>query len=177
MTSGHLTSGPVVRQAFAWRTTGAAEHDIAALLADGETGGEVVLAATHFLPDHAGVAVTLETADGARHALGAVDPLHVAWVLARHEHRSGGRVFRFPGIDGLPASLGVGELLATTAIETVTRVGSPEPEPLDTRLDTQGFVRPDFVEGRLRLLVRPAADDRVVPFEQPNPTPCCAGHG
>lgn len=44
------------------------------------------------------------------------------------------------------------------------------------RVDTQGFVRTHLVEGVVRLVVRPAVGGLVVPFEQPNPTPCCADH-
>ena len=42
-------------------------------------------------------------------------------------------------------------------------------------IDTQDFVRPRLQDGRLVLTVQPGMDG-YVPFEQPNPTPCCADH-
>ncbi len=46
----------------------------------------------------------------------------------------------------------------------------------DVVLDTQDFVRPVYSGGALVLHVRPGMHGVVVPFEQPNPTPCCTDH-
>lgn len=43
-------------------------------------------------------------------------------------------------------------------------------------MGTRDFVRPQWIGEALTLLVQPARDGRVVPFEGPNPTPCCADH-
>ena len=43
-------------------------------------------------------------------------------------------------------------------------------------MDTQDFVRPTLHDGVVRLVLRLAADQVLVPFEQPKPTPCCALH-
>jgi hypothetical protein len=48
------------------------------------------------------------------------------------------------------------------------------PSP-DDCVDTQDFVRPRIQNGRLVLTVQPGMRG-YVPFEQPNPTPCCADH-
>lgn len=159
----------VVRQVTTWRTTVAAEHDVLPLL-----GEDVVLAATHFLPDHAGVAVVLERADGALEVLGATGP--VAEVAAgEHRSRTSGRVFHFPGHLLLEDETTVGVLLGTTAVDLVEGLGATPVDPR-TVLVTRGFVRPTFTAGRLRQLVRPAVGGRVACFEQPDPTPCCAAH-
>lgn len=167
-------TGPPVRHAYAWRTTVAAEHDLLEL--EGVVLPHATRAATHFLPDHAGVAVTLETADGETHVLGAAEPTHAAWALDRHRTGAGGRLVRYAGQDRLTGTLPVGDLLATTDIDEVVMVGAREPVAPAVLLDTQAFVRPAFTDGRIQLLVRPAPEGRVVPFEQPDPTPCCADH-
>ncbi len=164
------TTAAVVRQAHAWRTTAAAEHDAGPLL-----GEDVVLAATHFLPEHAGVAVVLEQADGTLEVLGATGDA-AETVAAQHRSRTSGRAFHFPGSVLLEEETTVGELLATTSVDLVQGLGGTDVDPA-TVLVTRGFVRPTFGDGRLRLLVRPAAGGRVACFEQPDPTPCCALHG
>ena len=48
---------------------------------------------------------------------------------------------------------------------------------LDTVVTTRNFVRPRCRAGVLTLEFWAAVDERLVPFEVPNPTPCCAVHG
>jgi hypothetical protein len=69
----------------------------------------------------------------------------------------------------------VREVLATSAIDDVVVIGGAPPSP-HLRVDTQEFVRPHFVTGRLVLHTRPAASADLVPFEQPEQTPCCTDH-
>ena len=159
----------VVRQVTTWRTTVAAEHDARTLLGD-----DVVLAATHFMPDHAGVAVVLECTDGTLEVLGATDR-DAEVVAAEHRSRTSGRVFHFSGSLLLDEETTIGALLAATAVDLVEGLGGTPVDPA-TVLVTRRFVRPTFHGGRLRLLVRPAAGGRVACFEQPDPTPCCAAH-
>jgi len=85
------------------------------------------------------------------------------------------RVFAFPGLDNLVGTLTVGELLLLSAVDEVRALAQLIPD-LDDRIDTQGFVRPRLQDGRLVLAVQPGPHG-FVPFEQPNPTPCCADHG
>ncbi len=85
------------------------------------------------------------------------------------------RLFVFPGCVGLAGTLTVSDLLLLSGIDEVRGLAGTTPS-LDDVLDTQGFVRPRSHDGRLVLTVRPAEHDRFVPFEQPNPTPCCADH-
>ena len=81
----------------------------------------------------------------------------------------------FPGLRRARGTLTVLDLLLLSGIDEVRGLAGTMPS-LDDLLDTQGFVRPRSHEGRLVLTVRPAEHDRYVPFEQPNPTPCCADH-
>ena len=84
------------------------------------------------------------------------------------------RLFVSPGIGNLVGSFTVGDLLLVSAIDEVRALAGVVPA-LDDRVDTQDFVRPRVQGGRLVLTVQPAEHGHV-PFEQPNPTPCCADH-
>jgi hypothetical protein len=86
----------------------------------------------------------------------------------------GARVFAFPGHHLLVGIVAVGDLISVSAIDEVRGLGGGDPDQ-DELVDTQGFVRPQVEGGRLVLRVRPA-DGLLVPFEQANPTPCCADH-
>ena len=99
--------------------------------------------------------------------------VHLAEHLADLPDRT--RLFVFPGHDGLVGTVTVREVLRTTAIDEVRGLAGTFPS-LDDRLDTQEFVRPVVEEDRLVLVVRPGHRAGLVPFEQPNPTPCCADH-
>ncbi len=70
----------------------------------------------------------------------------------------------------------VAQLMARSAVDDVVIFGHREPLDPDAVVDTQDFVRPHFVDGRVVLDVRSAADGVAVPFEQRHPTPCCADH-
>ncbi len=86
-----------------------------------------------------------------------------------------GRAFVFAGMTALERIVTVRTLLDRTAVQEVVTVGGIVALTSD-RIDTQRHLRPEFVAGRLVLRTRPAADVELVPFEQPNPTPCCAAH-
>jgi hypothetical protein len=171
-----------------WTTTREAEHALHDAVA--RLGLRPVTACTQFLTEPGRVAVTVELEapvpsglmidvagrPPAAHpgpAAAAVLALHPA--LTAHREGSAGRAFIFPGSDELAGVLRVGELLARTAIQGVLLMGGV-PVSLQADLDPQGFVRPIFRGGRLVLLTRPGLGGLVVPFEQPNPTPCCAAH-
>ncbi|MEV5434001.1 hypothetical protein [Streptomyces sp. NPDC052701] len=87
-----------------------------------------------------------------------------------------GRAVIYPGVTALTGTLTVADLLARSAIDGVTVLGSPrEPAP-HTPLTTRDHVRPQWRDGRLLLAAVPAAGGTLVPFEVPDPTPCCADH-
>ncbi|MFD5280831.1 hypothetical protein [Streptomyces rubrogriseus] len=98
-----------------------------------------------------------------------------------HEVRDGtwdetGRAVLFPGAAALTGTLTLGELLARSAVDRVTVLGTPDEPSPDTRLVTRNHVRPHWQDGRLVLAAMPAAGGTLVPFEDPDPTPCCADH-
>ena len=87
----------------------------------------------------------------------------------------GTRLFVFPGHERLTGTVTVREMIGTTAINQVRGLADTFPG-LEDRVDTQEFVRPLVEDGRVVLVVRPGHRAGLVPFEQPNPTPCCADH-
>ncbi|MFD7706574.1 hypothetical protein [Streptomyces sp. NPDC059786] len=87
-----------------------------------------------------------------------------------------GRAVLYPGAARLTGTLTVAEVLSASAIDRVTVLGSPGPVDPDRRLVTRDHVRPQWQDGELVLAAMPAVGGTLVPFEVPNPTPCCANH-
>ncbi len=166
-----------------WTTTTQAEHGTFDRVSG--LGLRAVLACTHFLPADGGrpprVAVTVQVA-GSENGLSpdanlgpALDP-GLDSLLAAHTTGRSGRAFAFPGLASLDRIVTVATLLSASAVDDVITLGGALARPLD-RLDTQNHLRPEFSAGRLVLRVRPSVGVDLVPFEQPNPTPCCPSHG
>jgi len=87
-----------------------------------------------------------------------------------------GRAVVYPGASALTGTVTVAELLARSAIDRVTVLGTPgEPAP-DQPVATRDHVRPQWQDGELVLTLMPAVGGVLVPFEVPDPTPCCADH-
>ncbi|MFF1682958.1 hypothetical protein ACFVYG_43860 [Streptomyces sp. NPDC058256] len=87
-----------------------------------------------------------------------------------------GRAVLYPGVAELTDTLTVADLLSASAIDRVAVLGTPgEPAP-DQPLVTRDHVRPEWRDGELVLAAMPAAGGTLVPFEVPDPTPCCADH-
>jgi hypothetical protein len=87
----------------------------------------------------------------------------------------GARAVAYPGHETLLGILPVSRVLESSAIERVLVLGGGAADPAQ-EVDTRDFVRPQWIGGGLTLVVQPARGGRLVPFEVPNPTPCCAGH-
>ncbi|GGZ32106.1 hypothetical protein [Streptomyces poonensis] len=87
-----------------------------------------------------------------------------------------GRAVLYPGVASLTGTVTVAELLSRSAIDRVTVLGTQEPPAPDTELVTREHVRPQWQNGELVLAAMPAVGGRLVPFEVPDPTPCCADH-
>ncbi|MEU8653451.1 hypothetical protein [Streptomyces sp. NPDC048737] len=87
-----------------------------------------------------------------------------------------GRAVLYRGADRLRGTTTVGEVLSGSAIDRVTVLGTPDQPPLSARLVTNDHVRPQWQDGELVLAAMPAAGGTLVPFEVPEPTPCCADH-
>lgn len=124
------------------------------------------------------VAVSLALPDGVDAALPAApSELDAAAraAAAAHAARRSGRAVLFRGMATLTGTVTVAEVLARTAIERVVVLGGRDAAP-DELLDTRDFVRPQWMDGILTLVTMPAAGGRLVPFEVPDPTPCCGGH-
>ncbi|MDT0266808.1 hypothetical protein RM844_10940 [Streptomyces sp. DSM 44915] len=85
----------------------------------------------------------------------------------------GGRVVLFPGQADLPALLTVAELLSRTAIEAVRVLGGATAAP-DALVETHDHLRPERRDDTLLLRLTPARTG-FIPFEIPDPHPCCGG--
>jgi len=96
-------------------------------------------------------------------------------TVEAHRTRSSGRVVTFPGGTRLTGTVSVGAVLADSAIERVRVLAAGNAES-DQMLVTREFLRPRWCDGELVLDVQPAVGGTLVPFETPNPTPCCAIH-
>ncbi|MFE2680985.1 hypothetical protein [Streptomyces mirabilis] len=97
-------------------------------------------------------------------------------AAAEHLARTGGRAVRYAGADALTGTVTVARLLDVSAVERIVVLGAPDGPDPDQRIVTRDHVRPEWREGRLVLAAMPAAGGTLVPFEVPDPTPCCADH-
>ncbi|MER5197268.1 hypothetical protein ACWD3J_29280 [Streptomyces sp. NPDC002755] len=105
-----------------------------------------------------------------------------AWLVAMaYEVTDGapdavGRAVLYRGAGLLRGTMTAGEVLSVSAIDRVTVLGSAgRPDPA-ARMVTRDHVRPSWQNGELVLTAMPAAGGTLVPFEVPEPTPCCADH-
>ncbi|WP_437095539.1 hypothetical protein [Streptomyces sp. enrichment culture] len=87
-----------------------------------------------------------------------------------------GRAVLYPGAPALTGTMTVAELIARSAIDRVTVLGTPDPPDPETRVVTRDHVRPQWQRDELVLAATPAIGGTLVPFEDPDPTPCCADH-
>ncbi|MEE1764244.1 MULTISPECIES: hypothetical protein [unclassified Streptomyces] len=87
-----------------------------------------------------------------------------------------GRAVIYPGVTALTGTLTIADVLDRSAITRVNVLGSPARPAPDTPLMTQDHVRPHWHDGELVLTTMPAVGGTLVPFEVPEPTPCCADH-
>jgi hypothetical protein len=104
-------------------------------------------------------------------------PLDAAAAGARaHATRTGGRAVHYPGCERLVGAVTVDDLLAGSAITAVRVLGSADAPAGDTVVRTRDHVRPTYDGGQLVLAAEWAVGRTLVPFENPQPTPCCADH-
>ncbi|MFJ8629478.1 hypothetical protein [Streptomyces sp. NPDC093568] len=87
-----------------------------------------------------------------------------------------GRAVLYPGASALTGTLTIADVLSRSAITRVTVLGSRDQPAPDTVLLTGDHVRPVWQGGELVLTAMPAVGGTLVPFEVPDPTPCCADH-
>ncbi|MCQ4210848.1 hypothetical protein [Streptomyces longispororuber] len=137
-----------------------------------------VFGCTHLVRDGGRPRVALSLAAGER---AVVDAARAGLAGRGHAVTDGawdaaGRAVVFPGVAALTGTLTVAELVGRSAIAGVRVLGTAAaPEP-DTVLVTREFVRPQWEDGALVLAAMPAVGGTLVPFEDPDPTPCCADH-
>ncbi|MFD5264695.1 hypothetical protein [Streptomyces sp. NPDC058335] len=105
-----------------------------------------------------------------------------AWLVAQaYEVTEGapdavGRAVLYRGAGLLRGTMTVEKVLSVSAIDRVTVLGGAgEPGPA-AQLVTHDHVRPQWQCGELVLTAMPAVGGTLVPFEVPEPTPCCADH-
>ncbi len=144
-------------------------------------GPTVITVATHLCactaPQHVALSVELAGGEDVASLRASTGPDAGAGggvAAAAHLARTSGRAVHYPGIERLLGTVTVADALQ--AVDRVVLLGGAEPAP-GTLLVTRDFVRPVFTDGRLVLTVDPAVGGTVVPFETPNPTPCCRDHG
>ncbi|MFJ7077292.1 hypothetical protein [Streptomyces sp. NPDC098781] len=87
-----------------------------------------------------------------------------------------GRAVLYPGVTALTGTLTIAEVLSLSAIDRVTVLGTPGRPAADACVLTGDHVRPQWLDGQLVLTAMPAVGGTLVPFEVPDPTPCCADH-
>ena len=144
-------------------------------------GPAAIAVATHLCacraPQHVALSVELapgEQAAAVRETTGADVAAGGAAAAAAHLARTGGRLVHYPGQPQLRGTVTVAHALRV--VDRVVLLGGREPLP-ETPLVTRDFVRPVLTDGLCVLTVDPAVGGTVVPFETPNPTPCCRDHG
>jgi hypothetical protein len=87
-------------------------------------------------------------------------------AAADHSARRGGRAVIYPGVTHLTGTMTVADLLDRSAIEAVHVIGDADAAAApQTLVDTGGFVRPQWMDGRLTLVAMPAPGGRIVPFD------------
>ncbi|MEU5661676.1 hypothetical protein [Streptomyces longwoodensis] len=166
---------PVVTLDPGLRDLRAADHLLLALAAELDLPGDT-FGCTHLVRgDRPRVAVSLALPTDA--AFTAVRDRLAAHPMAYGRPDAVGRAVLFPGAAALTGTTTVGDVLATSAIDRVTVLGTPGRPGAATRILTRGHVRPQWQQdGDLVLVCMPAAGGTLVPFEVPDPTPCCADH-
>lgn len=87
-----------------------------------------------------------------------------------------GRAVLYPGVAALTGTLTIADVLSRSAIDRVTVLGAPGQPAPDALLVTGDHVRPGWQNDELVLTAMPAVGGTLVPFEVPDPTPCCADH-
>ncbi|MFF2327874.1 MULTISPECIES: hypothetical protein [unclassified Streptomyces] len=139
---------------------------------------ETVFGCTHLVRDGDRPRVALSLAAGSE---AVIDTARVRLTDQGYRVTDGawdeaGRAVLYPGADALTGTLTVAELVSRSVIERVQVLGAADAPTPDTLLVTREFVRPRWQNGELVLAAMPATGGTLVPFEVPDPTPCCADH-
>jgi hypothetical protein len=87
----------------------------------------------------------------------------------------GARQVLYAGAEKLTGTVAVSSVLSDSAIAKVVILGGMPAVP-EMLIDTRNFVRPLWRDGVLTLVTQFARNGVLVPFEPPDPTPCCHDH-
>jgi hypothetical protein len=122
-----------------------------------------------------GSAITWPGASGPE--LSGPSPLVRGAYLAAIESALGstGRLVRFPGSEQARGVMTALELRERCGIDQVEALGGQVVED-DSLVDTRDFIRPIRRDGKVVLLVQPAAGGVLIPFEVEHQQKCCADH-
>ena len=82
---------------------------------------------------------------------------------------------RFPGAEQASGVMTVLELRERCGIDQVEALGGQAVED-NSLVDTRDFIRPVRRDGKVVLLVQPAAGGVLIPFEVEHQQKCCADH-
>lgn len=169
-----------------------AEHVLRGLL---ESATGPVVAGTHVVPGgHLAISIST-SADFDQGALthdigsavirpGAAEPevagpsqlIRGAYVAAVETALgTAGRLVAFPGQENARGTLTAAELRDYCGIDQVEALGGLVVEDT-TLIDTRDFIRPIRRNGRIVLLLQPAAGGVLIPFEAEHQIKCCADH-
>lgn len=86
-----------------------------------------------------------------------------------------GRLVAFPGQENARGILTAADLRARCGIDQVEALGGLSVDDT-TLIDTRDYIRPIRRNGRVVLLVQPAAGGVLIPFEVEHQQKCCADH-
>lgn len=122
-----------------------------------------------------GSAITWPGASGPE--LSGPSPLVRGAYLAAIESALGstGRLVRFPGSEQASGVMTALELRERCGIDQVEALGGQAVDD-DNLVDTRDFIRPVRSDGKVVLLVQPAAGGVLIPFEVEHQQKCCAEH-
>ncbi|WP_328989880.1 hypothetical protein OG394_26950 [Kribbella sp. NBC_01245] len=116
------------------------------------------------------------TAAGATTTLGPAQLVAGARLAsAEGSPRTAGRLFRFPGQSAARGRLTARDLRDRAGIDVIEGIGGT-PVHDDSVIDTMNFIRPIWRSAQSVLLVQPAANDVLVPFELEHQQKCCSNH-
>jgi hypothetical protein len=96
-------------------------------------------------------------------------------AAAEGSRRTAGRLFRFPGQPAARGRLTARALRDHAGIDVIEGIGGT-PVHDDSVIETLNFIRPIWRSTQSVLLVQPAANDVLVPFELEHQQKCCTNH-
>jgi len=126
------------------------------------------------LRDLADGAVVYERGDWAIEVGNVIGRAGARAVIAAHATGTGGRAIRFVGQEHVRGALQIDQVTSGSGIAEVQVLGGAPAE--GAILETNDYLRPQYVAGSLTLIATPLDDGRLQPFELEHAHQCCDGH-